>query len=258
MSRTIRSHEDRLRSLALFPYVSMRRDPHGRTPLTSLGEAAHVALIHVKEQGPARVLYREDLDKAGLDPVATYLASRERLARLVQARLVGVRTVQGPWRARCLAFQHSFLAASCLVLPNLFYMAKAALKVDAMCIAVPRRDVLVVMPDLGPAFRAATRDLLRQRIGLEDAVPLFALEPSGPGSIHELRRVRAARRSLPAVACPGSLGDEIPVDVELPHDEVTSQVSMSSALSTGVHEVRSIAELVEERSPAPKRAANVR
>lgn len=237
-ARMARHTDERIRSLPLFPYVSMRKDPHGRTPLTTLGDVAHVALLHVKEKG-SRVIYREDLERAKLDPVSTYLEARERLARLVRARLVAVRTVHGPWRARCLAFQHSFLAASCLVLPNLFYMAKAALKVEAMCISVPRRDVMIVMPDLGPAFRAATRDLLRQRIGVDEACPLFALEPSGAGTLRDI----AGRSSLPRLACPASMGDEIPVDVELPHDEVTSQVSISAALATGEQKVTSIAEL---------------
>ncbi len=243
-----RNAEDLLRSLPLFPYVSMRRDPNGRTPLTSLGEVAHVALLYMKETG-SRVVYREDLVRAGLDPVDTYLHARERLSRLVRARLIGVRTVQGPWQSRCLAFQHSFLAASCLVLPNLFYMAKAALKVESMCIAVPRRDVLVVMPDLGPAFRAATRDLLRQRMGITETCPLFALEPSGAGNLRDMKR-----SSLPKMKCPPSMSDGIPVDVEQPHDEVTSQMPMGTALTTESG-VTSIADLVE---PTSKRASNGR
>jgi hypothetical protein len=184
-ARALRARDVMLdRSLPLFPYVSMRKSSRKRTPLVSIANEVHVTLLHVSEPA-SRVLYREDLERAELDPVAAYDSARARLGRLVRARLVSVRVIAGPWRSRCLAFQHSFLAASCMVLPDLFCMAKDVLGTDTMCISLPRRDTMIVMPDLGHAFRVATRDLVRQRGGKERSCPLFALTPRGLGTLEE-------------------------------------------------------------------------
>lgn len=162
---------------ALFPYVLMRRDPQGRTPIATLSDGIQLALIHVHTDGTTRVMFREELAALDLDPTLSYLASRERLARLVRARLVRMRRVLGPSGVRCLAFEHTFLAASCAVLPNLFDLAQRELEADTMCLAIPRRDLMIVMPNLGPAFRKDMQTLL----GIDSGI--FSLDPSGPGRI---------------------------------------------------------------------------
>jgi len=168
-------------SHAFFPFVLMRRDPAGRTPFATLSDGIHLALVSVTCDGDSKVLFREDFQERGLDPVRAYLDSRERLSRLVDARLVRMRAVLGPARVRCLAFEHSFLAASCAVLPDLFQLAHAQLKSDTMILAIPRRDLLVVAPNLGAEFRTELHRLL----GVDDRT--FSLEPSGPTWMSEGR-----------------------------------------------------------------------
>ncbi len=230
---------------AFFPFVSMRRDPRGRTPIVRLSDKVHIALLQVQTEG-SRILYREDVEALGLDPASAYLAARERLARLVRARLVTVRSVRGPWNAKCLAFSHSFLAASCLVMPNLFELARDRLGFERMCIAVPRRDLLVVLPDLGQPFRAAVRDLLGSRGVPAENTALFALEPSGPGF---LRVPRPPRSSLAQIDLPTE--DEIAVDVVLEDEEVTTEVCVSEALAAEDRSVRRVRRDVPRAVPPP-------
>jgi hypothetical protein len=243
------SPDDRLRSQAFFPFVSLRRDPRGRTPLVTLSEKVHIALLHVQTEG-SRVLYREDVEALGIDPGCAYLSARERLARLVRARLVTVRSVRGPWNAKCLAFSHSFLAASCLVMPNLFEMARASLGVERMCIAVPRRDLLVVLPDLGQPFRAAVRDLLGSRGVPPENTALFGLEPCGPGYLRSPSQPpRPAASSLAHIDLPTE-EDEV-VDVVLDNEEVTTEVCVSEALAAEDRSVRRISRVVPRAVPPP-------
>ncbi|MBX3186657.1 MAG: hypothetical protein KF819_06565 [Labilithrix sp.] len=142
-------HACRLDSLTLFPLVTKRSDARGRTPLVTFDEGLRICLVQV-QRDTTRVLYREDLEDMEIDPDVAYFAARQRLARLVAARLISVRALRAPQGPRCLVFQHSYLAASCLVLPNLFELAYAALEVDRMCAVVARRDLLTVLPDPGP------------------------------------------------------------------------------------------------------------
>lgn len=160
---------------ALFPYVVMRSDPDGRTPIATLSDGLHLALIHVTTEGHATIMFREELQAQGLDWGAAYLDSRERLMRLVHARLVRMRAVAGPSNVRCLAFDHSFLAASCAVLPDLFDLAHRQLRADSMILAIPRRDLLIVAPNLGVGFRKELTALLGT-----DESRVFSLDPSGP------------------------------------------------------------------------------
>lgn len=161
-------------SHALFPFVLMRREEKGRTPVATLSDGIGLVLIKVTTEGRSTVLFREDLERLRLDPCAEYLASRQRLARLVRARLVRMRAVLGPGNVRCIAFEHSFLAASCAVLPDLYELAFHQLRAESMMLAMPRRDFLVVAPSYGGSFKNELSTLF----GAEDRV--FSLDPSGP------------------------------------------------------------------------------
>lgn len=158
---------------ALFPFVLTQREPRRGTPIATLSDGIHVALVRVTSDGDATVMFREDLLEAGLDPGAEYLASRDRLVRLVRARLVRMRRVRGPRQVCCLVFEHSFLAASCAVLPDLFELASRELGEDSMLLAIPRRDLLVVAPN-GPWMRRDLGELL------QDPECIFNLDPCGP------------------------------------------------------------------------------
>lgn len=162
-------------SHAFFPFVVMRREAKGRTPIATLSDGIRLVLVKVTTEGHSQLMFREDLEQLGLDPCAEYLASRERLVRLVRARLVRMRAVLGPGNVRCLAFEHSFLAASCAVLPDLYDLAFRQLRTESMMIAMPRRDFLVIAPSYGGVFK----EELARLFGADDRV--FSLEPSGPG-----------------------------------------------------------------------------
>jgi hypothetical protein len=151
----------------------MRRPPRGRTPIVSLHDPIHIALVRTCSEG-ARVFYRQDLAELGLDAGVTYLDARDRLGRLVNAGVVQARTLAGPMGLRCVVYRHSFLAASCIVLPDLYARSSEAIKSERLCVAMPRRDLMVVLPDLGAAFRRE----FSERVG---APFLFVLEPSGVG-----------------------------------------------------------------------------
>lgn len=182
-------------SHALFPFVVMRRDPRGRTPIATLSDDVQLAVVRVTTEGDSSVMFREDLRAAGLDPCAAYLDSRERLVRLVKARLVRTRAVLGPSRVCCLAFEHSFLAASCAVLPDLFDVAQRQLGTDSMTLLMPRRDRLIVAPNLGSAFK----NELCAYFGAGDRI--FSLDPSGPSWIgkESFAALTAADAMIPVI-----------------------------------------------------------
>jgi hypothetical protein len=161
-------------SQALFPFVVLHEAEKGQTPIATLSDGIHLVLIRVTSDGKSKLLFREDLGQLGLDPCAEYLASRERLVRLVRARLVRMRAVEGPGNVRCLAFEHSFLAASCAVLPDLFDLAYGHIRSESMLLAIPRRGLLVVAPGYSGVFRQELATLF----GAEDRI--FSLDPSGP------------------------------------------------------------------------------
>jgi hypothetical protein len=220
-----RPFKSRAQALPLFPYVPPRRDPQ-RTPIMVLSDCIEVAFVQIMENG-ANVLYREELDALGIPPVEAYVAARERLARIVRAGLVGVRSVYGPRNVRCLVFEHSILAAACVVLPNLFEMASKALKVDRMCIAIPRRKLLVVMPDHGPSFRTDVRQVMLRYDEPTDCM-LFALAPaSGPTHLKKDR----LPNSLKTMTWRRPPADDIPIYVEYDPDEPTLSLPPRHAFS---------------------------
>lgn len=190
-----------LMSHALFPFVVMGQAEVGRTPVATLSDSLQIALVHVTSDGASNVLFREDLLAMRQDAGAAYLASRERLVRLVRARLVRMSIVSGPSRVRCLAFEHSFLAASCAVLPDLYETAHRQLHADALMLVVPRRDLLVIAPNLGRGFQ----DELASQLGATDHV--FSLDPSGPAWI-------------------GSNDTMIPISVQSVADETETPIAL--------------------------------
>src|SRR5262249_15587292 len=56
-----------------------------------------------------------------------------------------------------------WLAATCLLLPGLHKMALAALGTATVVATIPHRDVLILFADNGPADRAATAMLIREK-----------------------------------------------------------------------------------------------
>lgn len=168
-----RQHMDRRQPETFLPHVAMRPPPRGRTPLLSLHDHIHIALVRGCSQG-ARVFYRQDLLELGVDAGSAYLAARDRLGRLVNAGVVQARTMQGPLGLRCVVYRHTFLAASCVVLPDLYARSADEICSERLCVAIPRRDLMVVLPDLGPDFRRE----FGERVG---APSMFVLEPSGLG-----------------------------------------------------------------------------
>jgi hypothetical protein len=164
-------------SHALFPFVVMARLFPGRTPIATLTDEVHFALLKVTTDGTSNTLFREDLEKAHIDPTKAYLDARDRLKRLVRGRMIRVRSVLGPGHVPCLAFEHTLLGASCAVLPDLYGIAQRQLRTDAMLLAMPRRDLLIVAPSFGGVFQDELATLFSAH------GRIFALDPSGPGRI---------------------------------------------------------------------------
>lgn len=237
------------RSLALYPYVSMR-PPEGKTPLVHIGDSLAIALLHIHTQG-FDVLYREDVQAFGLDACQAYLASRLQLTSLVKSGKVTVRPDRGPWDSAALVFEHRLLAASCVVLPDLYAMAEEALHTDRLCIAIPRRDRMMVFPDMGQAFRAAIRDSLRPADPADGECPIFALEPSGPAVVRESMTGPAARRSTKPPPLPKPAHDHD--ETTAPHD-ILEKVAEKAKGHVSVQRLARAAVLAGAKAPLPGRS----
>ncbi|MBX3185725.1 MAG: hypothetical protein KF819_01870 [Labilithrix sp.] len=173
--------------------MTASRAKPNRTPFIAFADTLGVALVELCD-GVERMLFREDLEAAGLDVVEAYLDACMRLHRVVRARLVHAVVTPGPWGVPCLSFHHGFLAASCLVLPDLFERAARALGCESLIAATPRRDALLVAPDLGAPFRLALRDVMRRPHETASAA-IFRVEPSGPRILHDF--VKSALHAHP-------------------------------------------------------------
>ncbi len=171
------------RSTRLYPVV-VTEHPLRDKPVAYLGHNLGFALGRIHE-GLARMYFRDDIDALGGDSIRAYLDARERLGRLVDAKLIDVRRALGPraaslddQRLPLFVVRHSLLAASCIVMPNLWHRAASALGRSELAACIPRRDLLVVFPDLGPEVRSAMRRFMGQNVTLTSR--LFAIDPNGP------------------------------------------------------------------------------
>ena len=201
---------DRPKPESFLPHVAMRRPPRGRTPIVSLHDQIHIALVRVCSEG-ARVFYRQDLAELAVDPGAAYLSARDHLGRLVRAGVVQARTMAGPMGLRCVVYRHTFLAASCVVLPDLFARSCEEIRSERLCVAVPRRDLMVVLPDLGAEFRRE----LSERVG---AHYLFVLEPSGLGP-----RLRLEQPEVRRPPSDHSIDVDFDYDYDLTHSGIVGE-----------------------------------
>jgi hypothetical protein len=176
-----------VRHSRLYPVV-VTEDP-SRRPFVMLGHGLGLALAHITDRG-SQMYYRDDIAAFGADLTRAYLAARDHLHELVDARFVDLRLARGPRvdslggrRVPLFVVRHSLLAASCLITPDFWERAASALGASELAAAIPRHDLLIVFPDGDAGLRQAMRAFVSENVTLTSE--LFGLDASGP---RELRR----------------------------------------------------------------------
>lgn len=167
----------------IHPYVVRPRenDPEGHG-IFGLGHGLEVALL-VSRQGLARAVMRDEIEALGIDPSVAYLRALDRLTLAYLNRHLPWTMMPGPSGRPTMVFHHRYLAASCMLLPELYDHASFQLREERLRIAVPSRDRMIILraDDCEDPVRLAA---FLRAVGRPGVLPdlttnLFILDPGG-------------------------------------------------------------------------------
>ncbi len=156
----------KLNPAKIYPYViptdylvHQRAGPEGLT--YPLGHGLHVTLVHDLD-GLARNVLGEELAAAKLTPEQAPARARENLATLVESGAVTIRRFNGPQGKPFIIFTDHWLAASCVLLPDLRTLAAKNLGTEDFCVCLPQRDSMLLFPVANEAFRHEMMSVIRK------------------------------------------------------------------------------------------------
>jgi hypothetical protein len=148
---------------------------------STIGHDIYLALAEDFE-GAAAIHYPERLGALG-DRAAVVALAQANLARAAGERKVTIRGFEGPRGQLVMLFGFEWLAASCLLLPDLHAFAARTLGGEGpFCAAIPHREAMFVFRDLDASYRQEMRAFIAQNE--KDARKpltgeLFAVTPAG-------------------------------------------------------------------------------
>jgi hypothetical protein len=168
----------------VYPYLVPAGYVQGRPPVAippvTIGHGLYVALAEDFD-GAARVFFPGEGPSRGT-PDESVRAAKENLARAVHEQRVSVQGFQGPRGLPVMLFGRQWLAASCLLLPDLHSFASRHLGDGPLCASVPHRDTLLVFRQEDAAYRTQMRELIaRNEAGAPKPLTpdLFAVRKNG-------------------------------------------------------------------------------
>jgi hypothetical protein len=125
-----------------------------------LGHGLYVALAEDFD-GAARVHLAEALTSLG-PPEALLGIAASNLRRALSEQRVGIGRFAGPRGLPVVHFGPEWLAASCLLLPDLHAFASAQLGDGPLCASVPHRDAMLIFRDEDAAYRREMQALIAE------------------------------------------------------------------------------------------------
>lgn len=168
----------------LYPYLVPsgyleRRPPTAPTP-RALGHGLYLALAEDFD-GAAKIHFAEDMPSLGA-PDALVEIAKSNIARAASERRVTIQRFEGPRGLPAMILGPEWLAAGCLLLPNLHSFAAGHLGNGPLCASVPHRDAMLLFRQEDAAYRREMQSLIAQN---EAGAPkplthgLFAVTPDG-------------------------------------------------------------------------------
>jgi hypothetical protein len=133
------------------------RNHQGRPP-RHLGHDVYVALAEDFD-GAARVSYPEDRP-GDEDAARIFGAAQQNLVRAVMEGKVPVTGFQTPRGLPALLFGPEWLAASCLLLPDLYQLAARHLGEGPLCASIPHREAMILFRQEDAAYRREMQALI--------------------------------------------------------------------------------------------------
>jgi hypothetical protein len=121
----------------------------------ALGHGVYLAFAEDFD-GAARIHFPEDVASLG-EPQTVIELARRNLARAAGEQKVTIRGFDGPRKLPVMVFGREWLAASCLLLPNLHAFAARFLGDGPMCASIPHRDAMLVFRQGDAAYRDEMR-----------------------------------------------------------------------------------------------------
>jgi hypothetical protein len=146
----------------LYPYLVPEGYLESRPPTASkpraLGHGLYLALAEDFD-GAARVHFPAELPSLGT-PEAIVKIAGSNLVRAVREQRVTIQGFQGPRGLPAIIFGPQWLAASCLLLPDLHAFAGRHLGQGPLCAAVPHRNTMLVFREEDATYRAEMKALI--------------------------------------------------------------------------------------------------
>jgi len=168
----------------LYPYLVPegyldKRADSAPTP-RHLGHGLFLALAE-DFGGVARILFPEDVVSLGA-PEAVFEIARANLASALREQRVTIQGFEGPRGFPVMRFGSEPLAASCLVLDDLYAFGATHLGAGPLCASVPHRDAMLLFRREDAGYRREMRQLIAVN---EEGAPkpltdgLFTVNPKG-------------------------------------------------------------------------------
>jgi hypothetical protein len=153
---------DAVDATRLYPYLVpagyLETRPPAAPPPRALGHGLHLALAEDFD-GAARIRFAEDIPSLGA-PEALVALAASNLARAAAERKVTIQGFAGPRGLPVMIFGPEWLAAGCLLLPDLHAFAGAHLGDGPLCASVPHRDAMLVFKQEDASYRKEMQDLI--------------------------------------------------------------------------------------------------
>lgn len=175
----------------IYPYVIpaayLKHQPAKPEGMTyPLGNGLYVTLIQNLD-GLAGSIRGEDLAAAKLTPKEAHARAVENLVILVKSGAITMRLFKGPQEKPFIIFTDHWLAAACVLLPDLRTLATKNLGTERFCICLPQRDSMLLFPSADEAFRTEMMSIIRKN-ETDARKPLsFGLFQLDANGIHEFK-----------------------------------------------------------------------
>lgn len=182
--------EKGLETTRLYPYVVTEAYyPRGTAEqeaaglVSKLGHGLFVALV-LDDGGMVHTINRSELDQAHLTGAqARAIAVRNLKAMLSSGTIKTAVFEHGPQGRPFILFSDHWLAATCILLPDLYDVTSKPLGATDILVSVPNRDAMLVFPRGDASYRNAMRALIREKES-DSRKPLtfklFRLTATGP------------------------------------------------------------------------------
>lgn len=153
--------------LKIYPYVipasylDAKQGPATSGLSYPIGHGLLVTLVH-DLNGMVRNVREQELKSAGLAIKDAHFQARQNLAELAESRAITAQRFDGPRGQPFIIFTDHWLAAACVLLPDLAKLATQTLGTDRYCICLPQRDAMLIFPSADESFRSEMMAMIHQ------------------------------------------------------------------------------------------------